>query len=114
MLHEFDDWSAKQAERHTFSSLKDAVVAIEVDSYLAHILNQKPYHEPLLAAHGGLPFGFKHYVEQDLDKLKSDSITPFFCLPWARSRQEPQTFLIYRCFCSIPQQGMGTLCTTQS
>lgn len=61
-----------------FSELKDAVIGVEATSYLQHMIDDQPSHEPLLAALGGDPIALKHHIENELDKWSSNQMRPVF------------------------------------
>jgi len=61
-----------------FSELKDAVIGVEATSYLQHMIDDQPAHEPLLAALGGDPIALKHHIENDLDKWSENKMRPLF------------------------------------
>lgn len=61
-----------------FAELKDAVIGVEATSYLQHMIDDQPAHEPLLAALGGDPIALKHHIENDLDKWSENKMRPFF------------------------------------
>ncbi|PBP27891.1 XPG domain-containing protein [Diplocarpon rosae] len=62
----------------SFSDLKDAVIGVEATSYLQHMIDDQPAHEPLLAALGGDPIALRHHIENELDKWKAHSMRPVF------------------------------------
>jgi len=78
MIHDFEGWSASRVERSPLSALGGAVVAIEASFYLERLLTSRPSKEPLLAALGGTPFALRTHIENELEVLKSENITPVF------------------------------------
>lgn len=61
-----------------FAEMKDAVIGVEATSYLQHMIDDQPAHEPLLAALGGDPIALKHHIANELDKWSSNSMRPLF------------------------------------
>ena len=59
------------------SELEDCSIAIEATYYLRLFLDNRPYHEPLLPALGGLT-GIQTHLEQDLKLFQENKIIPFF------------------------------------
>lgn len=42
------------------------------------MIDNPPAHEPLLAALGGEPIALRHYIREELDRWKDNSIRPLF------------------------------------
>lgn len=61
-----------------FADLKGAVIGVEATSYLQHLIDDQPAHEPLLAALGGDPIALKYHIENELDKWNENGMRPFF------------------------------------
>ncbi len=61
-----------------FSELQNAVIGVEATSYLQHMIEDQPAHEPLLAALGGDPIALKHHIKNELDKWSGNSMRPYF------------------------------------
>jgi hypothetical protein len=59
------------------SDCANAKIGVEATAYLSNLL-KGPADEPLLAALGGCPMGLRQHIENDLDKWKENTITPFF------------------------------------
>jgi len=61
-----------------FADMKDAVVGVEATSYLQHMIDDPPSHEPLLGALGGDPIGLKQHIKDELKKWSDNNMTPLF------------------------------------
>lgn len=59
------------------ADLLNAKIGVEATAYLTNLL-KGPADEPLLAALGGHPMGFKTHIENDLDKWKENGMEPLF------------------------------------
>lgn len=78
MIHEFELWSAPRTDTNHLSDLSGAVLAIEADFYLDHLLNTSPAKEPLLSALSGVPFSFQTHVENEISILQQNGVKPVF------------------------------------
>lgn len=70
------DWPRSHST-HDLSELEDCSIAIEATYYLRLFLDNRPSHEPLLPALGGLT-GIQTHLERDLELWAENKITPFF------------------------------------
>lgn len=61
-----------------FTEMQDAKIGVEATSYLQHMIDDVPSHEPLLAALGGEPIALKYHIERELDNWKENGMTPLF------------------------------------
>lgn len=79
MIRDFEAWNANIGELSELQELSGCKVAIEAAHYLQHrILSHPRAREPLVPALGGLPFGMKQYIEEDLNTFESLEIEPWF------------------------------------
>ncbi|KAL7922452.1 temperature dependent protein affecting M2 dsRNA replication domain-containing protein [Trichoderma austrokoningii] len=72
-----DSWINGQASTYNISELEDCAIAVDASYYLGLLLDNKPGHESLLAALGGLT-GVQNNIHQNLDLWDKHRITPFF------------------------------------
>ena len=61
-----------------FTDMENAKIGVEATSYLQHMIEEPPAHEPLLAALGGEPIALKQHIERELDNWKTNGMTPVF------------------------------------
>lgn len=61
-----------------FTDMENAKIGVEATSYLQHMIEEPPAHEPLLAALGGEPIALKQHIERELDNWKTNGMTPLF------------------------------------
>lgn len=77
MITDFEVFSAARAEVNSLTELNGATVAIEARFFLQKYFDREGnFYEALLPALGGLPFGLKAFLEQDLATLKEHGVTP--------------------------------------
>ncbi|KAH8801549.1 hypothetical protein F5884DRAFT_518715 [Xylogone sp. PMI_703] len=77
-LFEGDFWIGAELFSMPFSDMQGAVIGVEATSYLQHMIDEPPAHEPLLAALGGSPIGLKEHIRNELDQWKSNGMKPIF------------------------------------
>jgi len=79
MIRDFETWSSTYGEASQLEELQGTRVGIEAAHYLDHrIMRHGSNKEPLVPALGGLPLGFRAYVETDLDAFAAFQLQPLF------------------------------------
>jgi hypothetical protein len=70
-VQNFHSWATKSvSQTFPLSTLADAVVGIDAAFYLDLCLERPPKEEPLIHAHGGIPYKLKQQIADDIDHLK--------------------------------------------
>ncbi|CAG8975384.1 hypothetical protein HYALB_00009525 [Hymenoscyphus albidus] len=71
-------WSDSDLLSNSLADFENAVIGVEATSYLQNLIDNPPSHEPLLAALGGEPMTFRHYIESELKLWKENKMKPLF------------------------------------
>lgn len=82
MIRDFQEWTVDLLEHSSLEELQGCTIAIEAADFLkSRILENPRWREPLLPAVGGLPYGMKLRLKDDLQRLQTAGVTPFFVFP---------------------------------
>ena len=76
----FKEWAAQQGitQSTAIATLQDTRLGVDADDYLESLLIEGGPGEPLLPAHGGLPFKLYAKVDEDVRNFQEAGIEPLF------------------------------------
>ena len=72
----FEETTSHRVQTLPLAVLKGFVLGIEAEFYIQRLLTL--HKEPLVPALGGVPFALQTHIEDELDKLASEGVTPLF------------------------------------